>query len=116
MVEYLYILQIDDNNIYKIGKINKNDISTISNNKLLIIIICFNCDYVLTKFKKKYNEYLYDNSNDLFSGNYNYMIKDIYNLIYNDNYTTCNECEKIYDEYDEYDKWWLKKHNMKSFT
>ena len=97
MAQYIYLLQerefIKTNeNIYKIGKTKQENLKRIcsypNGTKLLLQIICDDCDelekQIIKNFKEKY-ELQKEIGNEYFKGSYIEMIKDIYNIICEEN-------------------------------
>ena len=115
MTDYIYLLQerefINTNqNVYKLGRTRQNNLQRFKQypkgSKLLLQQICNDC-YTLEKklisdFKNKY-KYRKELGNEYFEGDYNDMIKDIYNKITNHNENT-DEMDKPEIEIDEMDK------------
>jgi len=117
--EYIYLLQerefIRTNEpIYKIGKTKQERLKRICNypngTKLIIQILCNNCDKYEKELINKFKELFIHKrelGNEYFKGDRYKMIETIYNLIWeldiknineieNENKNQCNKCNKIF--------------------
>lgn len=114
--EYVYMIHLREHinknePVYKIGKTKQENTTRFSNypkgSRLLLQIICSNCHNIekeiIKLFKEKYIHRKEDYGNEYFEGNYKFMIKDIFNLIYEDNEivvssNTYKLIDKLFDE------------------
>jgi hypothetical protein len=127
MSEYIYLLQEREfittkQNIYKLGKTKQENLQRFKQypkgSKLILQQVCYDCDMLETQLIREFkNKYIHrrDIGNEYFEGDYNEMVKDIYNKITNhvisneDNNFKTEELDIENDFMEYYNNWdrWL---------
>ena len=127
MSEYIYLLQEREfittkQNIYKLGKTKQENLQRFKQypkgSKLILQQVCYDCDMLETQLIREFkNKYIHrrDIGNEYFEGDYNKMVKDIYNKITNhaisneDNNFKTEELDIKNDFMEYYNNWgkWL---------
>ena len=127
MSEYIYLLQEREfittkQNIYKLGKTKQENLQRFKQypkgSKLILQQVCYDCDMLEIQLIREFkNKYIHrrDIGNEYFEGDYNEMVKDIYNKITNhvisneDNNFKTEELDIENDFMEYYNNWdrWL---------